>query len=70
MLKSLNENGLSVWACTQCDYVAKQKVNLGNHIEAKHIQSNGYNCYHCGKLYPSKNALSSHVSRYHRNKDV
>ena len=69
VMKQENENGLIMWACTVCGHATKQRYHLTTHIEAKHIQSDGFPCMHCNKLCPSKNALGTHVSRYHRNKD-
>ena len=55
-----------LWRCIECGHSSKRKDNLAIHIESKHIATDGFNCEYCGKFCPSKNALQSHVSRYHR----
>jgi len=51
--------------CLLCDYQAGRSHHMTNHIEAKHM-SQPAPCLYCDKMCPSKNALASHVSRYHR----
>ena len=52
--------------CTECDYSSKFLTNVKNHIEAHHmqLQSQGYNCVFCGKLFKSKNSFQTHKSRF------
>merc|ERR1712004_464586 len=57
-----------VWRCADCDYTAKLKRGMFEHVESKHVGSLGYTCLYCGKHCPSKNALRSHVSRNHPKK--
>merc|ERR1712115_245534 len=54
-----------IWRCADCDYTAKLKRGMFEHVESKHVGSQGYTCLYCGKHCPSKNALRSHVSRKH-----
>merc|ERR1712211_158403 len=54
-----------IWRCADCDYTAKLKRGMFEHVESKHVGSQGYTCVYCGKHCPSKNALRSHVSRNH-----
>ena len=56
-----------LWRCTVCGHCSKLKTHVAFHVEAKHIESNGFHCTYCSKYCPSKNALQTHVSRYHRN---
>ena len=56
------------WYCLLCGYCNRIRARTLMHIEAIHTGSNGYYCSHCNKFCPSKNALSTHISRYHRNK--
>ena len=39
------------WQCSQCGYQAAKSTNVRNHIEAKHVASEGYNCRICGAYY-------------------
>jgi len=67
MQKESDGLGGVLWRCLDCGHTSKRTPDLTKHIEAKHIGYTGFNCNHCGKHCPSKNALTSHVSRQHRN---
>ena len=67
MSKEMDSFGVVVWKCKSCDHASKRADAIRKHIEAKHLPSSGFNCQHCGKFCPSRNALQSHVSRQHRN---
>ena len=54
-----------LWRCIECGYSRKNKVRVANHIEAKHIDSEGFNCDLCGKFCSTSNALQIHISRNH-----
>ena len=54
------------WHCLVCGFNFKNKSSCLLHVEAIHI-SGGHICEHCKKFCPSKNALRTHTSRYHRN---
>ena len=58
--------GKSEFQCTDCGHSTTKKTNLLRHIESKHMILEAIACKFCEKMCPSKNALSSHVSRYHR----
>jgi len=55
--------------CSVCHHVSKSKHHMRKHIDAKHIVQDPIPCQHCEKLCPSKNALQTHMSRYHRDRD-
>ena len=63
-------------SCTRksysCNLCGKQSPNLSkakSHIEAKHFPSStGYICKCCHQWFKTRNALSIHMSREHRNK--
>ena len=57
------------WGCSECDFVTKYQATLTNHIEAKHLQSDGYSCQYCNKFCPTKNALKCHVYQRHSQKN-
>ena len=40
--------------------------NTRNHIEAKHIQSGGFQCLLCNAFSPTRHALKMHILRKHR----
>ena len=56
------------WQCGQvgCDYVAKQKGHLRNHVESNHVEI-AYHCNYCHKICPTNNALIQHIKKYHKS---
>jgi MinD superfamily P-loop ATPase len=57
------------WGCSECDFVTKYQATLTNHVEAKHLQSDGYSCQYCNKFCPTKNALKCHIYQRHSQKN-
>jgi len=55
------------FACMLCGYEANKRQRITYHVEAKHMESPGYECDICQKFCPTKNALCIHKSRFHRN---
>ena len=53
------------WVCADCNHTTSNRTHLYEHIESKHVSS-GYNCQYCQKFAPSRNALRSHVNKYHK----
>ena len=53
------------WVCADCNHTTVNRTHLYEHIESKHVSS-GYNCQYCQKFVPSRNALRSHMHKYHR----
>jgi len=62
----MQKNG-AAWQCVTCGWETKLRARLWEHVEANHVQTNGYSCPICEKFCPSKNALKVHKSRNHRN---
>ena len=54
------------FACRDCGRVARVYNNLAKHVEDRHVEYGGITCTFCGKHCPSRNALATHHSRYHR----
>jgi len=54
-----------LWQCLECDYTSKKNLNVFEHIEAKHIQHEGYYCQLCNTTCPSKSAFRMHKKRKH-----
>ena len=59
--------GRSQYQCAECGQLSSQKANMWKHIESKHTSPRPVNCLYCEKVCLSKNALATHMSRYHRN---
>jgi len=55
----------NLWQCNECDYSSVMRCNMSAHIEAKHIQHEGYYCILCNKTCPSKSAFRMHNKRNH-----
>ena len=55
------------WQCTACGWQTKFKTRLYEHVEAKHVETNGYTCPICQKFCPTQKALKIHRSKYHRH---
>ena len=66
MIREEDVPGGVYWCCTVCGHSSKKRTQVALHVEAKHIESNGFHCKICSKYCPSKNALQTHVSRHHR----
>ena len=64
MMMEVSDASGSVWRCSVCGHETTRRANLRVHVEAKHLSA-GFNCQYCDKFCPSKNALYTHVSRYH-----
>ena len=64
MFKEMTAHGI-LWKCTDCEYHTKGRRGLFEHIESKHVGSEGYTCHYCQKFCPSRNALRSHMARHH-----
>jgi len=55
------------WQCVACGWQTKFKTRLYEHVEAKHVETNGYSCHVCQKFCPTQKALKMHRSKYHRH---
>ena len=56
------------WTCTLCQKAVRDKTNMTQHIEAKHIEGVSHSCNMCGKVGRSAYGLGKHRSRYHPGK--
>ena len=63
MVEALGTGG---YQCTECGHFSTVKQNLRKHIDAKHVYKQPIDCQYCEKKCPSKNALMTHISRYHK----
>ena len=66
--KMVKENGL--WLCLECPYNNIQKAVMRNHVEAKHLNTGGFDCQFCSVTCPNRQALRMHISRKHRNEGL
>jgi len=56
---SLSSSG-STYQCQDCSYSSSNKRLVVNHIESKHITTNGVECQFCKKNCPTREALRKH----------
>ena len=63
--EKMGKNG-DLWQCLDCLWTTKYKTRLWEHIEAKHVKSQGYMCPFCSKFCSSKNAYHQHKSKFHK----
>ena len=64
MMESTTEGDFR-YKCTVCGKAAKDKTNMGRHVES-HIEGVSHSCNICGKVSRSGNALRMHISNHHR----
>ena len=57
------------WRCSDCAYESKNKNNMYEHIECRHVTHPGYVCPHCSKRIASRNSLRNHIIRMHKFED-
>ena len=62
--------GTQSFQCAACDFQAKLKSTVSNHIESKHIRHAGVTCEICGKQCATRQALRMHKSRDHNPKKL
>ena len=55
---------LGIWGRVQ--FVSLNRSKLRNHIEAKHMQSVGFQCSFCNAVSPTRHAMKMHMLRKHR----
>jgi len=59
-----NDNG--DWQCNDCFRTSNKKINIMEHIEASHVDSPGYNCDICYKVFKTKHSLRTHKNVKHK----
>ena len=63
-----NDEGKTFYKCKACGRETTRVDDLKNHIEAKHLDDVSFPCKHCGKILQSRNLLSVHIHRNHKNR--
>ena len=54
------------WYCVDCHYESANKGDVGNHIEAKHVETAGASCDICGIVTKTRKAMKMHKMRQHK----
>ena len=63
---SLMQRVEHVWQCSVCSYRSVKKDNVFYHVEAKHVETDGYECSACGYFSKTLQSYKSHVKRNHK----
>jgi len=53
------------WGCKRCGKVMKKKQHIKNHAES-HLIGYSHPCPYCGKRSKTRNALTNHISYFHK----
>ena len=62
----MSKNEAGEWQCNECYKTSKVKTNILEHIEAFHIQSSGYECEICCKVFKTRHSLRTHRNVKHK----
>lgn len=54
-----------VYHCKVCPHTSVQRVNMVNHVEAKHCPGPGITCYICQKHLVTRQSYRMHLTRNH-----
>jgi len=57
--------GNGLWACVRCGKIMRKKQHIKNHAES-HLSGYSHPCQFCGKRSRTRNALSNHISYFHK----
>ena len=55
-----------VYACDNCEYIAKEKRTLGHHIKINH-KGKKIQCDICKSMFTRRENLSAHQKLFHNN---
>ena len=62
----MDKNSDGRWQCSVCHFTSNKKSNVKCHVEAKHVETQGWECHVCNKLCPSLNAYNVHFHSNHK----
>ena len=72
ILSLMEKNEKQHWICKVCGKDSgikrNRKQDMMNHIEGKHLEGVSHSCSQCEQKFRSRNCLSSHTSRVHKNR--
>ena len=64
MQKIVDDNGISMWVCIECQYTSKYTTAMYKHIERMHLNI-ALKCDYCSREFKSRNDLNVHVKTSH-----
>uniref|UniRef100_A0A0K2T3X1 C2H2-type domain-containing protein n=2 Tax=Lepeophtheirus salmonis TaxID=72036 RepID=A0A0K2T3X1_LEPSM len=53
------------WSCDTCGLQSRDKTDMRRHVEARHIDTNGFPCDQCSYVSKTRYNLVKHVRRKH-----
>jgi len=65
----MSKNSEGEWQCNDCFKTSKVKTNIFEHIEAAHVESPGYQCEICYKIYRTRSSFRKHKNVNHKDLD-
>ena len=68
LIKELYYKIAAGFQCCKCDHTSKQRQNMVNHVESKHVHHEGVVCPFCQKHFATRQAHRMHHSRVHSYK--
>jgi len=60
------EKGQNEFTCKDCDFFTKNRCNMYNHVEAKHVQHDGVKCQICNKMCSTRLSHRVHLIVGHK----
>ena len=66
ILSKMSRNEAGDWQCNDCYRTSNKKINIMEHIEASHVETPGYNCEICYKIFKTKHSLRTHKNVKHK----
>jgi len=67
VLANMQKTDAGNWTCLACSYSTSHRTNMYQHVEAKHVQTEGYSCPYCTKFCPNFKSLKNHKNRCSKN---
>jgi len=67
VLANMQKTAAGNWTCLACSYSTSHRTNMYQHVEAKHVQTEGYSCPYCTKFCPNFKSLKNHKNRCSKN---
>lgn len=55
-----------MYHCTHCELSSNKKTNVKNHVESKHVSTEGVKCGVCNAVCKTRKALKMHEFRKHK----
>ena len=64
--KMFRDEAIGMWKCLNCEWQTKFKTRMFEHVEAKHVETDGYLCALCDKYLPSLKSWKQHKFKNHK----